>query len=143
MLRIKFISSLPSPILICDHHSITYENSLKVYFLLPLLVGINQSTSKVWDIHSTIRLSRYPKFISHKLRKSCKPGFYCCCVIACSPALIIYISCIIIYRKSYSWRWLEKEKVGFLIPRIWIKVTRKVGWTCEQHIWAYFLAEAQ
>ena len=141
---VKCVSSLSPPMLICHHDPIANHNTLEIYgciILLPLLVGVDQGTGKVWDIHTAVRLSSNPEVIGKELWELLKPGFQSCHIIGSCPWFIVNILRIFVDWETHSWWSLEEEKISFLVPGVRVQVWAEVRRSRMHHIWTNLLGK--
>lgn len=93
---VKFIPGQSSPVSVGYHHSVPDHHTFKSDFRFPALVGIDQGTGKIRNIHSTIGFSGYPEIIADQLWESGEPSFDGCCVVAGSSAFVVDIGLVLV-----------------------------------------------
>lgn len=65
MLGVEFVTGLASPVFVSYHHSIADHHPLESDLGSPHLVGIDEGTGKIGNIHPTIGLSSDPEVVAH------------------------------------------------------------------------------
>ena len=138
---IEHVSCFSPPRKICYHHSIANQHSLEIdgltwnywCFIFQNLI------SKEWKVHSTVWLSRYPKFVFRKFREFSVPSFQGKEVISCCSCIIVQIACVFIDGKANSWRGLEEYNIGFGIPCVRINALWEVLGSLVEKVRSKFL----
>ena len=93
---VKFIPGQSSPVSVSYHHSVPDHHTFKSDFRFPALVGIDQGTGKIRNIHSTIGFSGYPEIIADQLWESGEPSFNSSCVVTGSSAFVVDIGLVFV-----------------------------------------------